>query len=196
MFTGIIAYKGIFRGYRLGKREMVLESPEAAQRLETGDSLAVDGVCLSVVRKEKSRLFFDLSQETLSRTTLGSLRPGRPLNLEPPLSLSSLVSGHLVSGHIDSVGKVAQVVRKKLGARMTVSFPPALGRYFVAKGSVAVNGVSLTMAGLAASSFEVELVPLTLRDTNLAELRAGDQVNIECDIIGKYIYNYLSNTNK
>lgn len=196
MFTGIISQKGIFRGYRLGKREMALESPEAARRLETGDSLAVDGVCLTVVRKEKGRLYFDLSQETLNRTTLGNLRPGRPLNLELPLSLSSLVSGHLVSGHIDSVGKVTEVVRKKPGARMTVSFPPALRPYLVAKGSVAVNGISLTIAGLAASWFEVELVPLTLRDTNLAELRAGDEVNIECDIIGKYIYNYLSSVNK
>ena len=183
---------GIFKEYRSGKQEMAIESPELTSRLEIGDSLAVNGACLSLTRKEKNRLCFDLSRETLSRTTLGSLHRGDPLNLELSLTLSSPLSGHLVTGHIDSTGKVMAIQKRGAGKRVTIFFPPDLRPYFIAKGSVAIDGVSLTIAELKSSSFEVELIPITLKNSNLGLLKPGKTVNIECDIIGKYVYNWTS----
>jgi len=191
MFTGIITSMGVFQGFRQGRREILVEAPEAAPKLEPGASLAVDGVCLSLVRRDGSGLVFDLSKETLERTTLGLLRTGDRLNLELPLTPSSLLSGHLVSGHVDAMGRVARVVAKRPGKRLTVSFPRELGPYFVPKGSVAVNGVSLTVAALGADAFETEIIPLTLEGTNMGRLRAGDPVNLECDMLGKYVYNWM-----
>ena len=191
MFTGIITSMGVFQGFRQGRREILVEAPEAAPKLEPGASLAVDGVCLSLVRRDGSGLVFNLSKETLERTTLGLLRTGDRLNIELPLTPSSLLSGHLVSGHVDAVGKVARLVAKRPGKRLTVSFPRELRPYFVPKGSVAVNGVSLTVAALGTDTFDTELIPLTLEGTNLGRVRAGDRVNLECDMLGKYVYNYV-----
>jgi len=191
MFTGIIYHIGFFKEYRLGKQEIALEAPELFARLERGESLAVNGVCLSLVRKEKNALFFNLSKETLSRTNLGSLRRGDKLNLELSLTLSSPLSGHLVTGHIDSTGKVLNIRKRGSGKRMGISFPRDLKPYFISKGSVTINGVSLTIAELKSSSLEVELIPITLDNSNLGHLKPGDKVNIECDIIGKYVYNWI-----
>jgi riboflavin synthase len=168
-----------------------LEAADLAPKLEPGASLAVNGVCLSLVSKDKGILAFDLSQETLGRTNLGALRPGARLNLELPLTLDSPVGGHLVSGHIDAVGKVVRLAEKRPGKRLLISFPSGLRPYFIPKGSVAVNGVSLTIAALEAATLETELIPLTLKGTNLGDLRSGDQVNLECDMVGKYAYNWL-----
>ena len=189
MFTGIITSTGVFQGYRRGRREILVEAPEAAPKLEPGDSLAVDGVCLSLVRRDGSGLVFGLSRETLEKTTLGLLKTGARLNLELPLSPSSLLSGHLVSGHVDGLGKVVRFTARGPGKRLTVSYPRELAPFFVVKGSVAVNGVSLTVASLEAETFDAELIPLTLGATNLGRLRPGAPVNLECDMIGKYVYN-------
>lgn len=192
MFTGIIHYQGLFKGYRTAQREIVIEVPASFPDLETGESVAVDGVCLSLLRRELSRIFFNLSQETLARSTLGKLKNGDSLNLELPLTLQSPLSGHLVSGHIDGLGKVLRVIEKAPGRRLTIFFPRNLRPFLVPKGSVAVNGVSLTIAGLKTSSFDVELIPLTIAKSNLRSLRTGRMVNLECDIIGKYVYNWIS----
>lgn len=192
MFTGIISHTGIFKEYRNAKREIAIEAPETASHLSIGDSLAVNGVCLSVIRKEKNTLCFDLSKETLNRTTLGSLRRGDKLNLELSLTLSTPLSGHLVTGHIDSTGKIMTIQKRGGGKRMAISFPPDLRHNFIAKGSVAIDGVSLTIASLNPSSLEVELIPISLKNSNMDLLKPGDAVNIECDIIGKYVYNWLS----
>ena len=133
MFTGIITSMGVFQGYRKGRTEILIEAPEAAPKLEPGASLAVDGVCLSLVRRDGSGLVFGLSRETLEKTTLGLLRTGDRLNLELPLTPASLLSGHLVSGHVDAVGKVARIAARGPGKRLTVSFPPELAPYFVLK---------------------------------------------------------------
>ena len=191
MFTGIIVSTGLFKGYRRGRHEMQLEAADLAPKLEPGASLAVNGVCLSLVRKDKGTLAFDLSQETLGRTNLGALRPGARLNLELPLALGSLVSGHLVSGHIDAIGKVVRLAERRPGKRLFISFPSGLRPYFIPKGSVAVNGVSLTIAELKTATLETELIPLTLKGTNLGDLRSGDPVNLECDMVGKYAYNWF-----
>ncbi|HPW16910.1 MAG TPA: riboflavin synthase [Candidatus Aminicenantes bacterium] len=196
MFTGIIAGRGVFRGYRRGRTALLVEAPALAADLSPGDSLAVDGVCLTVAAKERAGVLFDLSRETLERTTLGALGPGAVLNLEPALTLQTPLGGHLVSGHVDAVGRVLRASARPPGKRLAVAFPAALRPYLVPKGSVAVSGVSLTVAALGPSSFEAELVPLTLEATNLGLLRAGSNVNLECDMIGKYVYNQLSQVRK
>jgi riboflavin synthase len=192
MFTGIVSHQGLFRGYRNGRRELVVEAPGLKAALAAGDSLAVDGVCLSLLASDRGGLRFNLSRETLERTTLGALKPGDRLNLELPLTLATPLSGHLVSGHVDGVGKVLKVASRPPGKRVTISYPAALRPYLIPKGSVAVAGASLTVASLGPASFDVELIPLTLEGTNLGGLRSGAGVNLECDIIGKYVYNWLS----
>lgn len=196
MFTGIINHFGLFKGFRQGKKEMVIEASSLASLINRGESLAINGVCLSLTKKQKNLLYFSLSKETIKKTNLGSLRPGERLNLELPLTLSSPLGGHLVTGHVDAKGKVSQIIKKKDGIRLTVSFPPPLRHYFIPKGSVALNGVSLTIAELHSSSLETELIPITLQNTNLAHLKWGDEVNIECDTIGKYVYNWISEEKK
>ncbi len=192
MFTGIIQHIGIFKEYKLGKQKLAIKAQRLQSHLKIGDSLAVNGVCLTLMQKEKDALIFYLSQETLNRTNLGSLRRGDRLNLESSLTLSLPLSGHLVSGHIDATGKVLILQKRGAGKRISVSFPSDLRPYFIPKGSVAVDGVSLTIAEIKSSSFEAELIPLTLESSNLGWRKVGDRVNIECDIIGKYVYNWMS----
>jgi len=191
MFTGIITHQGTFTGYRRGRQELVIEVAGLADKIRPGDSLAVNGVCLSLLGAEKGSLRFNLSKETLSLTTLGGLKPREKLNLELPLTLAAPLSGHLVSGHVDAVGKILRTAERSPGRRITVSFPREIRPFLVPKGSVAVNGVSLTVASLGPSSMDIELIPLTLEGTNLGGLRTGATVNLECDIIGKYVYNYM-----
>lgn len=195
MFTGLIRYRGLFREYRKNQTELVLEVPEKlAELLEPGQSLAVDGVCLTLVSKDKNRLAFNLSKETLEKTTLRELRPGKTLNLEPPVTPNTLLGGHLVTGHVDGLGKVVEIKPRTPGKRMKIRLPAELRKFLVEKGSIAVNGVSLTIAALGPDYFEVELIPTTLQETNFDELRVGEKVNLECDIIGKYVYNFISKT--
>jgi len=191
MFTGIIHYQGFFKSCRPAKSELAVEVPAAFPQLATGESIAVDGVCLSLLRRERDTLVFNLSRETLLRTNLGSLRGNEPINLELPLTLQSPLSGHLVSGHVDGQGRVLRIMERPSGRRVTVSFPRSLRPYFVPKGSIAVNGVSLTIAEVRAASFDVELIPLTMVKSNLKDLKPGRAVNLECDIIGKYVYNWI-----
>jgi riboflavin synthase len=192
MFTGIINHTGLFKGYRRGKQEITIEAPSIISQIEIGESLAVNGVCLSLIKKENKALFFNLSQETIQKTNLGSLKQGEMLNLEQPLTLSSPLSVHLITGHVDARGKVLLISQKRPGKRLKISFPPELRPYFIPEGSVALNGVSLTIARLYPSSFDVELIPITLENSNLGNLKAGDAVNVECDMIGKYVYNWIS----
>jgi len=192
MFTGIINHTGLFKGYRRGKQEITIEAPSIISQIEIGESLAVNGVCLSLIKKENKALFFNLSQETIQKTNLGSLRQGEMLNLEQPLTLFSPLSGHLITGHVDARGKVLLISQKKPGKRLKISYPPELRPYFIPEGSVALNGVSLTIARLSPSSFDVELIPITIKNSNLGNLKRGDAVNLECDMIGKYVYNWIS----
>lgn len=191
MFTGIVSSTGLFKGFRQGRRVLLLEAPAVASRLSPGDSLSVNGVCLTAVEISKGTISFDLSRETLGKSNLGALRPGARLNLELPLTPTSLLGGHLVTGHIDGVGKVLRLTEKKPGKRLAVGFPREMRPFLIPKGSVAVNGVSLTVAAVGPSSLEVELIPTTLRESNLGDLRPGEAVNIECDMIGKYVYNWM-----
>jgi riboflavin synthase len=196
MFTGIITHEGRFRGFRKGRGELALETSGLTGRVTVGDSVSVDGVCLTIIRKDARLIFFNLSRETLDRSTLGALRAGDIVNLELPLTLAAPVGGHLVSGHVDFTAKLLKSTPRKPGRRLQFSLSREFRPFFIPKGSAAVNGVSLTVAALDAASFEVEVIPVTLEKTNLGRLKPGDSANVECDMLGKYVYNFISSRNK
>jgi riboflavin synthase len=195
MFTGIVEALGRVAEVARsdgGKWHLAVEPPgEAGWRLRLGESVAVNGVCLTVVGAAGGRLQFDVAEETRRVTTLGDLGTGDPVNLERPLKLDDRLGGHLVLGHVDAVGRVRDVRPEGDGRWMTVEVPPALRPFLVAKGSVAVDGVSLTVAGVAAAAFSVALIPHTLAVTTLGGRGPGSRVNLETDVIGKYVRGFL-----
>lgn len=186
MFTGIVRERGQVVSFEDGR--LVLETFLQAA---VGDSIAVDGVCLTVVAGNDATLAFDVVPETLARSTLGRLRAGAVANLEPAVRAGEELGGHLVQGHVDGVGRVRAVDDEGEGRRVWIEAVPDVLRYCVEKGSVTVSGVSLTVAGLRDDAFAVALVPHTLAVTTLGGLRAGDEVNIEADVIGKYVERLL-----
>jgi riboflavin synthase alpha subunit len=197
MFTGLVEALGhVEASSRTGAgHRLALRVPEEwSGEVRAGDSIAVSGVCLTAVVVEPGRLAFDLADETRAVTTLGDLGAGDPVNLERPLRLGAPVGGHLVLGHVDGVGRVAAVETEGAGRRLTVHVPPPLRPYLIPKGSVAVDGVSLTIAALADASFAVALIPHTLAVTTLGARRAGDRVNLEMDVLGKYVQALLPAT--
>lgn len=166
---------------------MTIGAAAIAGSARLGDSLAVDGACLTVASLDGDAVVCDLSPETLARTTLGDLRIGARVNLERPLRLGDRVGGHLVGGHVDAVGQVIGKSSQDDWAVYRVRFPGQLAPFLVPKGSVAVDGISLTIAALAERHFEVAVIPYTLRNTTLGEKQTGAQVNLEADLIGKYV---------
>lgn len=182
MFTGIVRERGRVVSFRDGRLAV-----ETSVRASVGDSVAIDGVCLTVVGGDSRTLAFQVVPETLSRTTLGGLRPGAPVNVEPALRAGEPFGGHYVQGHVDAVGRVRSVEPEGEGARMWVEAPPQVLRYCVEKGSICVSGVSLTVAALDQGAFAVALVPHTMTATTLGTLRAGDEVNLEADVLAKYV---------
>jgi riboflavin synthase len=187
MFTGIIGYRGKLAGVEQGSvgGKLTLSCPELAGQVRLGDSLAVDGVCLSLVAEAGASLCFDLSSETMTRTTLGQLPVGRQLNIEKPLAAGDPLGGHLVSGHVDGIGKVMGLRRSGAGGVLSVLGPAELRAYIYDKCSIAVNGISLTVAAQGAAGFEVALIPETMRATNIDLLQSGDRVNLEADTMVK-----------
>ena len=190
MFTGIVEETGELRamtGYRL-----TIGCRTVASDAAIGDSIAVNGVCLTVVERADDTLSFDLSLETLTRTSLSRLREGDPVNLERPLTLASRIGGHLVQGHVDGLGVVTGFDRDDAdGVLLTVTPPAGLLRYVVEKGSVAVDGVSLTIASLVGDAFSVALIPHTLAVTTLGTTGIGDPVNLEVDVIARYVEAFM-----
>jgi len=185
MFTGIVLEVGTvtaFDGARL-----VLAAPETAASAIVGDSVSVAGVCLTVVETGEGRLEFDVVPETLSRTALGGLAPGDVLNLEPSLRVGDRLGGHVMQGHVDGVGRVRSITPDGDSRRVWVDAPQAVLGYCVEKGSIAVDGVSLTVAAFDDDGFEVALIPHTLAVTTLGRLEAGDELNLEADVLGKVV---------
>jgi riboflavin synthase len=188
MFTGIVRELGeidSFDGSRL-----VLAAPETAAGAAVGDSVSVAGVCLTVVEIQDGTLAFDVVPETLSRTALGRLAPGGAVNLEPSLRVGDQLGGHVVQGHIDAVGRVRSVTPESDGRRVWIDSPETV-RYCVEKGSVAVDGVSLTIAALDDDGFAVALIPHTLAATTLGSLEPGDEVNLEADALARIVERLL-----
>lgn len=188
MFTGLVEAVGelIERKRTIGGFRLRIGTPLAAE-LAPGDSLAVNGVCLTVILAGKGQVHADVGPETARVTTLGGLEPGTAVNLERPLRADSRFGGHFVQGHVDAVGHVEELREDAEFHWLTVSFPPHLAPFLVHKGSVAVDGISLTVAGLGVDRFDVQLVPFTMEHTNLHRIRIRDRVNLECDMVGKYV---------
>jgi riboflavin synthase len=182
MFTGLVREVGSVASFEDGR--LRIESSIVAA---IGDSVAIDGVCLTVVDGDRKTLAFDAVPETLSRTTLGRLATGEAVNLEPALRAGEALGGHYVQGHVDGVGRIRSVESEGDGQRVWVDAPADILRYCVEKGSVAVDGVSLTVAGLDDDGFAVALVPHTLEVTTLGRIAAGDEVNVEADVLAKYV---------
>jgi riboflavin synthase len=186
MFTGIVEELGAVRALDDGR--LVVACPLVATDSPVGASVAVNGTCLTVVERTDETLAFDLSGETLERTTLGSARAGGTVNLERPVTLAARLGGHLVQGHVDGVGRIAAIRREADGgAILTVRIPGELELLVVQKGSVAIDGVSLTVAALDGPEIQIALIPHTLAATTLGVAAVGDPVNVEVDMIGRYV---------
>jgi riboflavin synthase len=193
VFTGIVRERG-----RLVRRDggadgvrLEVEAPQTAAGTAVGDSIALDGCCLTAVHVSDGRLTFDAVPETIRRSTLGRLSPGDELNVEPALRAGEPLGGHYVQGHVDAVGRVTAGEPEGDGRRIRIEAPPEILRYCVEKGSIAVNGVSLTIAALDGATFEVALVPHTLEATTLGRVGPGDEVNLEADVLAKYVERLL-----
>jgi riboflavin synthase len=194
MFTGIVEEVGRVRRFARGglTARLAVDAGRVLEGSEIGASVAVNGVCLTVVERGPEGLAFDVGPETLGVTALGELHPGAPVNLERPLRFGGALGGHLVLGHVDGVGTVTELTRVESTARIRIALPdPSLEPLLIPKGSVAVDGVSLTVATLGARAFEIMLIPHTLAATTLDGLRPGRRVNIEADVIGKYLQRAL-----
>jgi riboflavin synthase len=193
VFTGLIREVGTVVA-RTGEDDGVrieIEAPATARDAALGDSISIDGVCLTVVAAADGRFAFDAVPETLSRTALGSLERGSRVNLEPALRAGDPLGGHYVQGHVDGVGAVRTVEAEGDGQRIWFDAPPDVLRYVVGKGSIAVQGTSLTVAGVDDTGFAVALIPHTLAVTTLGGLKAGDSVNLEADVLAKYVEKLL-----
>ena len=184
MFTGLVHSTGTVSGLDGGR--LAIDTPLAAE-LALGDSIAVGGVCLTAAAVGDGGFAADVMDETLRRSSLGRLAPGAPVNLELALRASDRLGGHVVQGHVDGVGTVADVAEEGLSRVVTIQPPAELLRYVVVKGSIAVDGVSLTVSALDDDSFAVSLIPETRERTTLGALRAGDEVNLEVDVLAKYV---------
>jgi riboflavin synthase len=193
MFSGIVEDIGSVVSAVLRGKGVVLcvSTGLPLEEIRVGDSLSVSGVCLSVTAKEKGRFFADVSAETLSRTTFKAITAGSRVNLERALSLSGRLDGHLVYGHVDGTGTVREVRHAGESRVFHIRTDPSIMKYIVFKGAVALDGISLTVSSVHPEGFEVALIPLTLEKTTWGGLRRGDAVNVETDVVGKYILKHL-----
>lgn len=189
MFTGIIEELGSVASIELADKgaRISLAATLVASDISNGDSISVNGVCLTAVDVSRASFAADVSPETLERTTLGNLNVGAPVNLERAVTPATRLGGHIVQGHVDGRGTVISALREGDFWTVRIGFPPDLARYFVHKGSVTVEGISLTIAALTEEYFDVALIPKTWEMTNLSTLNPGDLVNLEADIIAKYV---------
>lgn len=193
MFTGIIEELGILQKINRGadSAQLVIGARKILEDMRVGDSIAVNGVCLTVTVFAGRDFTADVMAETLSRTGLGQLKPGVYVNLERSLRLGERMGGHLVSGHIDGTGTITRLERHDIAVVITIKAPASITRYLIEKGSVAVDGISLTVVEVNNEQFSVSLIPHTARNTTLGYKQAGHTVNLEADIIGKYVEKFL-----
>ncbi|UCE98165.1 MAG: riboflavin synthase [Dehalococcoidia bacterium] len=192
MFTGIVEEVGRIAVISVGK--LTITASKVLQGMELGHSINVNGACLTVTEFNDNSISVDIMPETLVRTNIGVLHAGDPVNLERPLTLGKFLGGHLVQGHIDGTGKVISVIRKDTTNLLRVEAPPEILRYIVEKGFVAVDGISLTVVDVTDDSFTVSIVDYTLNNTVLNHRTSGDVVNLEVDIIAKYVERFNKNS--
>ncbi len=194
MFTGLIEEVGKISRVTSNPEGKLFEisSTKVIEDLHIGNSVAVDGACLSVVSVINDRFTAQAVDETLSRTTLVYFKPGVQVNLERAISANGRFGGHFVQGHVDGVGSISSIVKTGESATITVQISDELKQYIVPKGSIAINGISLTVASIIANRITVAVIPLTFRDTNLKTIRMGDLVNIEVDLLAKYIEQFVT----
>jgi len=196
MFSGIIESTGVVKGFAKGK--LTLDIGNIGEDIAIGESVAVDGVCLTVSSFDKKAAVFSVMPETLRRTTFDAKKIGHLVNIERALPANGRISGHFVQGHVDCLARLVRKVKEKDAWLMHFEIPREFLAYVVEKGSVAINGISLTIAGVARerSSFWVGVIPHTWTQTNLQYLKTGDKVNVEVDIIAKYLYHFIHNSHK
>jgi len=194
MFTGIIEELGSVRAIeeRGENARIVIAARVVTEGTNHGDSISVNGVCLTALDIQPDSFAADVSRETLLRSTLGRLRPGTPVNLERAVTPATRLGGHIVQGHVDARGQLAGIEDHGESWTVRINYPKEIARYLVFKGSVAVEGISLTIAVLTEDYFEIAIIPKTWEVTNLSHLKSGDDVNIEVDVLGKYIERLLS----
>ena len=188
IFTGLVEEKGIIRGIRKGPVSVFLNIESLfCNELEIGESVAVNGVCLTVTENSSTTFSADVMAETLDKTNLGLLKNGDQVNLERALKIGSRLGGHFVTGHVDAVGKIIEKQQRGIATEIIIEIPSELEQYLLSQGSIALDGASLTVAELQNGSFKVSLIPHTLEATTLGLKKTGDLINIEVDILGKYV---------
>lgn len=194
MFTGLVEEVGTVRTFTQGTvAQLRLAAPQVSAGTKIGDSIAINGVCLTVTRINGQELSFDAVEETLAKSSLSKLRPGDGVNLERSVSAERLFGGHFVLGHVDAVGTISSFRKQPGIALLVIEAPDDVLRYVVPKGSIAVDGISLTVAACDDREFTVAVIPHTIDSTVLSKRRPGDIVNLEADILGKYIEKFVSN---
>lgn len=188
MFTGIVKEKGevLETLKKSGKIHLTIETKDILKKKKIGQSISVNGICLTIKKIDRKKALFEIMKETFDVTNLKNIKKGGRVNLEPALLLGESIDGHLVQGHIDCTGKVLKIQKEKSQKALKISFPKKYSKFLVLKGSIAVNGVSLTISSLKKDSFTICLVSHTLKTTNLSDLKKNDIVNLEFDIISKY----------
>lgn len=193
MFTGIVEEVGKIKKIERNtvSARLSIEADKVLQEIKEGDSIAVNGICLTVTSFTKNSFTADVMHETMNRTTLGKLKENSPVNLERALSVMGRFGGHMVSGHIDGRGKIVGIEKDDNAVLFTIETTEKILRYIVEKGSIAINGISLTVARVDRKNFTVSVIPHTLRVTSLGSFQKGDEVNLENDIVGKYIEKLL-----
>jgi riboflavin synthase len=194
MFTGLIEEIGNVLWIRATDRgtQLQIAAPRVAEKIQSGDSVAVNGCCLTVTARRTDQITFDLLQETLDRTNLKTLRPDSPVNLERSLSGDGSIGGHFVQGHVDCTARIVSFDAAGADYRLEIELPTEFAHYIAYKGSVCINGISLTVAEVLPKSFAVWIIPHTKRSTNLSAAQSGDSVNIEFDILAKYVERILA----
>ena len=193
MFTGIIEEIGIIQAVHHGPASSLLtiRAEKVLEDVKDGDSIAVNGVCLTVTSHGSSYFTADVMHETLNRSSLGNLRQGSPVNLERAMAAGSRFGGHIVSGHIDGIGTVSAIRQDDIAVWYTISASPSILRYIIEKGSIAIDGISLTVATVTDIDFSVSIIPHTAAQTTLSRRKSGDIVNLENDVVGKYVEKLL-----
>lgn len=189
MFTGLVRERGVVVAFENGRLE--IDAPMTASDADIGDSVSIQGACLTVVALDRNHVSFDVVPETVRRTSLSRLAAGTEVNVEPALRGSDQLGGHFVQGHVDGVARLRSSEPEGAGRRLWLDVPAEMLRYCVEKGSIAVDGVSLTIAELADDGFAVALVPHTLAETTLGSVQPGDEVNLEVDLLAKYVERLL-----